>query len=478
MPLPRRSFLSGSAAFLAFSGLARAQDGAPELTTRQIRQDAYRSEAQGYGALVPDPKGLFDLPPGFSYTVVSEAGRPMSDGLLTPHKMDGMGCFGLDERRVILVRNHEMKPGDGDLSAFGPGARLASKLPRQRIYDFDDSGVPFGGGTTTVVYDLKSGRVETEHLSLAGSSTNCAGGITPRRTWLSCEETLQAKGLEAGKDHGWVFEVPADLREVVEPQPITGMGRFRHEATATDPRTGVVYLTEDMSDGFGLFYRYLPNNPARLLAGGRLQALGFREGAEANARNWDGGQWWRQGDWKDVVWIDLDGVDNPYEDLRYRGHAAGAAWFARGEGIYASNGEIFFACTSGGPNGLGQIMRYRPSAEEGRPGEKDQPGRIQLFVEPTDKTVMEMCDNITVAPWGHLFVCEDKVGGVNYLRAVAPNGKIYTVGRNARPNHTDVGAMSELAGVCFSPDGSTLFVNIYFPGTTLAITGPWSSVNI
>jgi len=30
-----------------------------------------------------------------------------------------------------------------------------------------------------------------------------------------------------------------------------------------------------------------------------------------------------------------------------------------------------------------------------------------------------------------------------------------------------------LAGACFSPDGTTLFVNIYEPGITLAVTGPW-----
>ena len=35
---------------------------------------------------------------------------------------------------------------------------------------------------------------------------------------------------------------------------------------------------------------------------------------------------------------------------------------------------------------------------------------------------------------------------------------------------------SELAGVCFSPDESTLFVNIQYPGTTLAITGPWDEL--
>jgi secreted PhoX family phosphatase len=121
-------------------------------------------------------------------------------------------------------------------------------------------------------------------------------------------------------------------------------------------------------------------------------------------------------------------------------------------------------------------MRYRPSPREGQPGEADAPGRIRLFVEPTDPRVMFMADNVAVAPWGHLFVCEDKAkaGGVNYLRAVTPQGKVYTVGRQAVPGETNVGANSELAGVCFSPDGSTLFVNIYTPGTTLAITGPWA----
>nr|MBA3847962.1 DUF839 domain-containing protein [Planctomycetota bacterium] len=29
------------------------------------------------------------------------------------------------------------------------------------------------------------------------------------------------------------------------------------------------------------------------------------------------------------------------------------------------------------------------------------------------------------------------------------------------------------AGACFSPDGTTLFVNIQSPTTTIAITGPW-----
>ena len=36
--------------------------------------------------------------------------------------------------------------------------------------------------------------------------------------------------------------------------------------------------------------------------------------------------------------------------------------------------------------------------------------------------------------------------------------------------------LGELAGAVFSPDGSTLFVNIQTPGVTVAITGPWDTL--
>jgi uncharacterized protein len=471
----RRGLIRGAAASVAFAGLAKFA-AAQVLTAEALEADPYTSQVIGYGPLKRDPQGLVDLPEGFSYDVVSKAGDPMSDGLLTPYKMDGMGCFPMDERRVILVRNHELKPLDLDWTAYGPGRALAGKMPRDRVYDHDDTGLPMGGGTTTLVYDLKTRAVVRHHLSLTGTTINCAGGVTPWGSWLSCEETTQNRGQEAQKDHGWIFEVPSGLKGVADPAPIRGMGRFRHEAACVDPRTGVVYMTEDMGDGFGLFYRYLPNDRTRLQAGGRLQALALPEGGDADPRNWDSAIYWQASDWRDAHWVDLDGVDNPYEDLRYRGHAKGAAWFARGDGVHFGGGELYFACTSGGPTGAGQIFRYVPSPREGGVGEADEPGRLQLFVEPHDTRLLEMGDNISTSPWGHLFVCEDKVGGsVNYLRAVTPDGRIYTLGRNAKVGAGDVAANSELAGICFSPDGSTLFVNVYFPGMTLAITGPWAS---
>lgn len=454
MPLSRRRLISTAAAGLAFGGMANYAASA--------QSGAYLSEVPAYGPLVEDPAGLFDLPRGFRYHIVSRFGSMMDDGLATPGKMDGMGCFGLGGDKVALVRNHELKWPDGDLGAFGPGRTLAHKIDKALIYDHTDTGLPLVGGTTTLVYDLRTQKLERQHLSLIGTSTNCSGGATPWGSWLSCEETTETAGLQVMKDHGFVFEVPATAKGVIEPLPLKAMGRFRHEAACVDPVTGVVYMTQDEGDGRGLFYRFLPDAPGELHKGGRLQALGFEDGGDS--RNWDGEVHWKQGDRRAVRWIDMDGAENPYSDLRFRGHAQGAAWFARGEGVFHAGDAVYVACTSGGPAGRGQIMRYRPADES-----------LELFLEPTDPRMLDMGDNIAVSPWGHLFVCEDKEEGVNYLRAVTPGGQIYTVGRNAQASGGDVGMNSELAGVCFSPDGSTVFLNVYRPGMTIAITGPWNS---
>ena len=112
-----------------------------------------------------------------------------------------------------------------------------------------------------------------------------------------------------------------------------------------------------------------------------------------------------------------------------------------------------------------------PSPNEGTRRELHTPAKLQLFAEPEDSNLLENCDNLTVAPWGDLIVCEDSVyceDGTKEecLIGITPQGKPYRFARNA---HNP----SELAGATFSPDGSILFVNIQKPGITLAITGPW-----
>jgi secreted PhoX family phosphatase len=258
------------------------------------------------------------------------------------------------------------------------------------------------------------------------------------------------------------------------------MGRFNHEAVGVDPRTGIVYQTEDRSDS--LIYRFMPARRGELAAGGRLQVLAVRDKATCDTRNYadTGKPIIPVREWLPVRWIDIDNVDTKQDDLRHRGAALGAALFARGEGMWVGNGEIFFVCTNGGLSQRGQIFRYVPGASEGTAGEDAAPGRLQLYLEPNNAEILESADNVTVAPWGDLFLCEDNAAPppavarhvpMNYVRGVTPAGKVYTFARNRY-----FGGAAELAGACFAPNHPTMFLNIQSPGFTLAITGPWKEL--
>ena len=469
MDTSRRTLLSGlSATALGFGGLKLlASAGASAQAT-----------VTGYGPLVPDPARLLDLPRGFSYRIVSREGQTMSDGLITPGAFDGMACFPIrgSRDRVALVRNHEMWPNLTTGGAFGADHSLVRKIPRKKIFDFAANGAPKLGGTSTLVWDLRAQWLVRSHLSLAGTCGNCAGGATPWGSWLTCEETIEKAAPLVSKPHGFVFEVPSAALDLVDPVPLTAMGRFVHEAAAVDPRTGIVYLTEDRPDS--LFYRFLPNVRGKLARGGRLQALGLIHQRERDLRNWpsDGtrfagqGQRIRVGQFVGVRWIDMDNVASPDGDLNLRGFAKGALRFARGEGMAVDqqrgrSAQIYISCTMGGPKRLGQVWRYRPSPAEGTSGEANDPARLELFVESNDAAKLKNCDNVAVTPWGGLILCEDGPDDQpQYLRGVTPRGQLYTIAGNG---------YSEFAGACFSPDGGTLFVNAQSPGITFAIAGPW-----
>src|SRR5262249_26513556 len=139
----------------------------------------------------------------------------------------------------------------------------------------------------------------------------------------------------------------------------------------------------------------------------------------------------------------------------------GAATVRRGEGVWFDAGRGFFAATTGGPFAKGQIF----CLHLGGPAAKD---RLELLAPGSDRHGMDMPDNITVAPWGDVVLAEDSVFGHQFLRLLSSDGGIWDFGRNARSS-------SELAGVCFSPDRKTLFVNLYGDGLTLGIRGPFAA---
>lgn len=456
MSISRKHFLKQAGAFtLGFSGL--------HLFTSCFSSNSEIGDevvSDAYGPLLKDPDNLLHLPKDFSYKIISRFGDTMDDGLYVPHRPDGMAAFPGPNGTTILIRNHEVNAASGgDESAFGSDFALAGNLKREQFYDFGYDN-PGQGGTTTIVYDTQKQEVVREFLSLAGTLRNCAGGPTPWNSWLTCEEIVMNPNNVYAKPHGYVFEVPATAEiKLAEPKPIKAMGRFNHEAVAVNPKSGIVYLTEDDSES--IFYRFIPNEKENMHAGGKLQALAVVGEPSLDTRNWRH-PFIEVGQNLPVQWIDLEDIDSPEDDLRYRGYEDGAARFARGEGMWFGNGSAYFACTNGGEKGLGQIWKYTPSEDQ----ETNPAGTLELFLEPNDSSILENADNLTVAPWGDLILCED-CDSRQDLSGVTPEGKLYKLGRNAKSN-------SELAGATFSPDGSTLFMNIQHSGLTLAITGPWN----
>ena len=436
---------------------------------------SHADNSAGFGKLQRDPRRILDLPQDFEYQVISRKGDRMDDGMLVPAEADGMAAFQGEDGRIVLICNHENSPRNMHDGPFGSELEYLDRIDKELIYDFGGGRSPGAGGTTTIVYNPSTKKTERRFLSLAGTEWNCSGGPTPWGSWLSCEESFSDSGstreyfqsIRRDQRHGYVFEVPANADGPVAPVPLRDMGRFEHEAAAIDPKSGTVYLTEDR--GRSLFYRFIPNEKAKLHLGGRLQALCVVGKPSFDTRNWPGQKRMNAGKSFDTYWIDLDDVDSDKNDLRTRGAEAGAAVFARGEGLCFTGTELVLTATIGGPDRLGQVFAYRPSPHEGLPEEETQPGALQLIAESTTRSLLRHADNVTMSPWGDLIICEDTANHCG-LVGIRPDGKQYAMADNAYTN-------SELAGVCFSPDGSVMFVNIQVRGLTLAITGPWAKLS-
>jgi secreted PhoX family phosphatase len=464
----RRNFLHGIG--MASTSLAFACGSlSKRIESFTKTEDLSKLKAAGFGELSPTAANntgetFLALPKGFEYNVIGKFETLMADGNKTPARHDGMATFAVNQE-LRIVRNHEVAANRLPIPNFAIGTN-----------PYDETA---GGGTSTLIIDPETREIVKDFVSLSGTLINCAGGATPWGSWISCEETTLGPSIRTdilgnktggfNKPHGYCFEVLAAANDLALPVPLKAMGRFIHEAIAVDPRTGIVYLTEDyMAAGF---YRFLPNRSGFLAEGGVLQMLKIKETDTYDTRN---GQ--TQGTSFTANWVTIDNPDPEAADLDdlavyKQGLAKGAATFGRLEGVCAdSGGKIYLASTNGGNYQAGQIWLYEPI-------NKDE-GRLTLVFESPGREILDMPDNICLRPKNDLlFICEDSdysgLGGApeNYLRILTQDGKIADFAKNITPNQQ----FSEFAGSTFSPDGRTLFVNLQTVGATFAIWGDWDS---
>ncbi len=437
---------------------------------------------------------LLQLPDGFKYWSFSWTGDLMSDGIRCPSLHDGMAVvdefFGRepedndpsscnseeDDRR--RDRRHEGftegrghnddrhdRDDDDDRHRTGRLILVRNHEPGTGAPFINDASITYAGdgagGTSNLIFNPREGRWEKAWSSLAGTVRNCAGGVTPWGTWITCEETDVA-------NHGWSFEV-GNTKGV--PNPLTAMGRFSHEANMIDPRTGYVYETED--GGPSGFFKFVPNSRGKLWKGGALYMLAVKGKPNINlSAAYPIGTTW------DVAWVRIDDPTAAMQSCQAQGAAKGGALFARLEGAWWGDKTGFFLTTNGGVAGEGQVFEYNPRAET-----------VKLIYDAPNANEVDNPDNITVTPRGGLLLCEDAAG--NHFTAgerlvgLTMEGKTFTFAQNninltaaqiasagktiAPGNYTQ----SEWAGACYSPDGKWLFVNIQTPGITFAIKGPW-----
>jgi sugar lactone lactonase YvrE len=339
----------------------------------------------------PDENGL-RLPVGFTSRVIGRAGETVEGSSYVWHPSpDGGAVFATDDGGYIYVSNSEYVPG-------GVGAIRFSST-----------------GDIVDAYSILS----------EDTFVNCAGGITPWGTWLSCEEVPTGRIYECD---------PTGATAAVLRRP---MGVFQHEAAAIDELNRHAYLTEDQPDG--RFYRYAYERPGDLSSGELQVAEVVGAGPEGM-----------------VEWRTLDDPEAENQDTRFQ--IASSTAFNGGEGLWFHQGVVYFST-----KGDNRIWAYET--------ETSMLSIVYDFAT-SDNPILFGVDNVTVSPAGDILVAED--GGNMEIVAILPDGSLTALLQVTGQD------LSEITGPAFDPSLTRLYFSsqrgtsgLFEDGITYEVTGPF-----
>lgn len=364
-----------------------------------------------------------------------------------------------------------------------------------------DAILGHGGGATLLEVRVHDGAWQVEGMpravdfrSVQGTWNNCLGSATPWGTVLTSEEyepqnnrDLYADGkglpdtttLINGKapylNYGWMVEVNPGTRKVIAKRK--AMGRFSHEGCLIMPDERTVYLMDDWAPG--VFFKFVADKPRDL---GKGQLYAYRQTE-------NGGEW-----------LSLPRTAEALEWPRQMALRMGATFFLRLEDlVLANDGTLYLTETGRTEVDLKDALR-----EGGHPARhllqrqqgtifRDTCGRILTF----DTKTLEMKvfleggpglrtpnhlgnpDNLSYDAKRNLLVIHEDLNEGTLGRVPRhAEGKLFNeiyvldLNRKAPPAVDDLQRLlvgprgCETTGSTFTPDYSSLFVNLQHPDPT------------